>query len=390
MQSIADKQIYRPYIDGLRGLAVLSVLGVHLPTNFHFPGLEPLVAAGARGVQLFFLLSAFTLFRSSKNKYQKEASPRRNFYIRRFFRIMPLWWISTLVYAIADGRSLANTIPSIFMYFGFIRFDPVSEAFPLGWSIFVEETFYILLPLIFVFISDIKKAFVFFVTLSVLSVVWIKTAALFGIPSTNYFISLFPIAQWPCLALGILIYFISEHPEFDAKFLKNVKLMRWTEAAALLMVCFLYSSNFLVMTIPLALFFLLSISARTLSGKIARLGIIRQFGICCYSIYLFHIVLIRYLEPVRVWCLETLHLTGAPGEIRYLAWFPIFAAINLLFGVICFQLIERPCVDLGKKLIRSLEPRKAGPGHLPVKESAAEPQRHALPDPGIKSSPSPQ
>lgn len=87
MQSIADSQIYRPYIDGLRGLAVLAVLGVHMPTgpgHFHFTGFEQLTAAGARGVQLFFLLSAFTLFRSLKSKYQKEASPRRNFYIRRF------------------------------------------------------------------------------------------------------------------------------------------------------------------------------------------------------------------------------------------------------------------------------------------------------------------
>lgn len=363
IQSIADRQIHRPYIDGLRGLAILAVLGVHLPAgsgNFYFSGFNDVLAAGASGVQLFFLLSAFTLFRSSKSKYRREVSPRRNFYIRRFFRILPLWWISTLVYSFVTDRSLIESLPTIFMYFGFVRYDILNEVVPGGWSIFVEETFYLLLPLIFVSIASLRKAILFFAVLALVSIGWIKTAPLFGIPNTNFFISLFPIAQWPCLALGIIVYFFSEHEAFDRVFLQNIKLLRITELTAFILILFLYKSNFLAMSIPLALVFLVSISGRTLLGKITRLNLIRQFGVCCYSIYLFHIFLMGRMEPLRMWCLEALHLSGAPGEVLFLVWYPIFAGICLLFGFISFQFIERPCVNLGKKLIRGLEEKNLG------------------------------
>src|SRR6266545_836414 len=98
-ETIADPAIHLPAIDGLRGIAVLMVLAVHTSQRvgnvgldaFQFPIIGEFVNAGARGVELFFLLSAFTLFRSSKAKYSQETNPRRNFYIRRAFRILPLW-----------------------------------------------------------------------------------------------------------------------------------------------------------------------------------------------------------------------------------------------------------------------------------------------------------
>lgn len=90
-QTIADPEIYLPAIDGLRGIAVLMVLAVHTSQRvgnvglemFRFPLIGEFIDAGARGVELFFLLSAFTLFRSSRAKYSEESNPRRNFYIRR-------------------------------------------------------------------------------------------------------------------------------------------------------------------------------------------------------------------------------------------------------------------------------------------------------------------
>ena len=50
------------YIDALRGWAILGVIIVHSSQNFELPSiLSRLSAAGARGVQLFFVVSALTL-----------------------------------------------------------------------------------------------------------------------------------------------------------------------------------------------------------------------------------------------------------------------------------------------------------------------------------------
>ncbi len=120
-QAIADPALHVPAIDGLRGIAVLMVLAVHTSQRvsnvgleaFHFSLIGEFVNAGARGVELFFLLSAFTLFRSSKAKYSEECNPRRNFYIRRAFRILPLWWMAVTLYALWGAEVLARVCQTI-------------------------------------------------------------------------------------------------------------------------------------------------------------------------------------------------------------------------------------------------------------------------------------
>lgn len=94
--SIADKADHRSYIDGWRGIAILLVIMVHTSqycgNNGHglflLPFSERFFNSGARGVQLFFILSAFTLFNSSYRRFKIDASPRRDFYLRRAFRIL--------------------------------------------------------------------------------------------------------------------------------------------------------------------------------------------------------------------------------------------------------------------------------------------------------------
>ncbi len=85
-----------PYIDALRGLAIFGVLLAHVwnlvkPDNalLDFLGLH-----GARGVQLFYVVSALTLLMSREKRQGKEQAPTRNFFIRRFFRIAPLYWVT--------------------------------------------------------------------------------------------------------------------------------------------------------------------------------------------------------------------------------------------------------------------------------------------------------
>src|SRR5947209_15395493 len=82
------------FIDSLRGLAILGVLLVHAgqATAGLSSAMTKLTTAGQYGVQLFFVASAFTLFLSQDSR-KNESHPIRNFFIRRFFRIAPLFYV---------------------------------------------------------------------------------------------------------------------------------------------------------------------------------------------------------------------------------------------------------------------------------------------------------
>src|ERR1700750_1903647 len=88
-------------LDSLRGIAVLNVLLVHSvywsdKRQLHPHAIAEALYAGQRGVQLFFLVSAFTLFLSFE-KRRRELRPTLNFFIRRIFRITPMFWLATIL-----------------------------------------------------------------------------------------------------------------------------------------------------------------------------------------------------------------------------------------------------------------------------------------------------
>src|SRR5258708_32803586 len=92
------------YIDALRGYAILMVIAVH--TSEAFPdlpsSLSKILSQGARGVQLFFVTSALTLSLSWVARQENAAE----FYIRRFFRIAPMFWIAVVVFRCINGTGL--------------------------------------------------------------------------------------------------------------------------------------------------------------------------------------------------------------------------------------------------------------------------------------------
>jgi len=152
MQSIAERKYYYPYIDGLRGIAVLMVLIVHTSQyvgnvhsgSFRFSFVEGFINSGARGVQLFFILSAFTLFNSSWVRYKVEKYAKLNFYIRRIFRILPFWIfvVICMAFIIGANHDINRIVTNISFAFGFVRFRPHVELVTGGWTLFVEESFF--------------------------------------------------------------------------------------------------------------------------------------------------------------------------------------------------------------------------------------------------------
>jgi len=143
------------YIDALRCYAFLGVLTVHATLQVASLPHADLARAGMYGVQLFFLLSAVTLLRSASIRSSKERFPIRNFFIRRLFRVAPLFWFGIVLYFFVSGVAPTYWAPNgigrwhyISTFFFLHGWAPTSfnSVVPGGWSIAAEMTFYLFLP----------------------------------------------------------------------------------------------------------------------------------------------------------------------------------------------------------------------------------------------------
>jgi peptidoglycan/LPS O-acetylase OafA/YrhL len=148
---------YRPDIDGLRALAVLSVIVFHLEPA-RLPG-------GFVGVDVFFVISGFLISSLLMSDLRRGTFSYAGFYIRRIRRIFPAL-ILVLVTVLVAGwflllpqeyRQLGQHVVAGALFFSNIMlwteagyFDTTSSAKPLLhlWSLGVEEQFYIVWPIV--------------------------------------------------------------------------------------------------------------------------------------------------------------------------------------------------------------------------------------------------
>ncbi|QWD74039.1 acyltransferase [Polynucleobacter sp. TSB-Sco08W16] len=149
---------YRPDIDGLRGIAILSVVIYHA-----FP---QLLNGGFIGVDIFFVISGYLITSIITSNLNQSSFSFIDFYCRRIARIFPSL-IVVLVFTYACGwlgfsaaefsqlgkhiASGAGFVSNLVLWQEVSYFDNSAETKALLhlWSLAVEEQFYLFSPLIF-------------------------------------------------------------------------------------------------------------------------------------------------------------------------------------------------------------------------------------------------
>jgi len=157
MSSTTTRLKYRPDIDGLRAIAVLSVIGFHAFPN-HLKG-------GFIGVDVFFVISGYLISRIILEGLDSGTFSFFNFYSRRIRRIFPsLIVVLSISYIVGWFTLLADEYKQLGIHIlsgaGFFSnlllwkesgyFDSSAETKPLLhlWSLGVEEQFYVAYPLL--------------------------------------------------------------------------------------------------------------------------------------------------------------------------------------------------------------------------------------------------
>jgi peptidoglycan/LPS O-acetylase OafA/YrhL len=152
---------HRPELDGVRGIAILLVLLLHLGVPF-FTG-------GFLGVDIFFVLSGFLITSLLVQEFDAGGSiSLKRFYIRRALRLMPAVGVYLLVngiYALLflDREQASLIYQGILLTMSYVSnwvfaFAPAVKVGPLGitWSLAIEEQFYLVWPLILVLLLKLK------------------------------------------------------------------------------------------------------------------------------------------------------------------------------------------------------------------------------------------
>ncbi len=141
-------------LDHLRALAILLVLAFHYQRQFSHPAWANwFMKIGWTGVDLFYVLSGFLI--SSQLFVQiKKANgfSLRDFFIKRFFRILPLYFFIVVAYFLFPFVREKEALPPLWKFLTFtLNFNLENQnlgTFSHAWSLCVEEHFYLFLPLI--------------------------------------------------------------------------------------------------------------------------------------------------------------------------------------------------------------------------------------------------
>ncbi len=212
----ADKHeiAYRPDIDGLRALAILSVVGYHA-----FPDWAP---GGFVGVDIFFVISGYLITGIIARALDKSRFSLREFYARRIRRIFPALTFVLLCCLLAGSATLWNSeyahlgkhalLGGAFLAnFGYWReagyFDAAAQTKPLLhlWSLGIEEQFYLLWPLLLTFAWRFVNPLRLLTAIAVLSLGW--DLYLTSVDSVAAFYS--PLSRFWELGCGGLLAMIS-------------------------------------------------------------------------------------------------------------------------------------------------------------------------------------
>lgn len=338
---------YRPEIDGLRAIAVISVIIYHLNENW--------LSGGFLGVDIFFVISGFLITGIIITEIQQNSFSLKQFYTRRIKRIYPAFitvmalvsFIASVIFIYNDFNKLRKTIELAIaflsnFYLGLTQgyFDLSANENPVLhiWSLAVEEQYYLIFPLILILaykkFREIKVLFIitlilFFILLATSFIPANFYKEVLHQPNIYYLSNL----RFPELLVGSLLAIY--HNLSASKQASNVIAILST---LLLFSClFLMNNNIAYIpgiTLILPCIFTALIIHTTSQNNIVKLCLSNKaivfIGKISYSLYLYHWIFIAFAY----------YITGEK-QINNQS-IAIVIVLTIIFSVLSYYLIEQP------------------------------------------------
>jgi len=369
---ISSRNDHIGILDALRGFLAFWVFYGHV--KMASIGQDVLWGSPALAVDGFMLLSGFLMayhWILREGRFESFRQQVKDFYIRRFFRIAPLYYVlltvalvfqkelfrikytvNTLVPPPWKGRfmifdnpifqdvSLANILSHYSFTFGFIPKFSHSNILP-DWSIGLEMQFYLIFPLLIILISRIGPFSVTFTSLMIA----IATNKLFGLYQDPGILGKF---SQPSFIFFKINYFLAGMSIAYALLSKdNRQKIAWLLLGAVS----IYGSEVQVVIIAAVLVFLLIFDPENneLISKIGSWKVFKFFGDTSYSLYLVHLLI---MYPILYYLFEQSWFLAQSDGIRFIISMAIITPLVYGAAYLLFKTIEINGIRLGRNIIK--------------------------------------
>jgi peptidoglycan/LPS O-acetylase OafA/YrhL len=300
----SGKKTYRPDIDILRAVAVISVI------LFHFGYLPN----GYLGVDVFFAISGYLITRILYDELIVDSFSLKQFYLRRIRRIIPLMLvvsITTLIVGLVvmlpdDLENLSQSVIATTLFSNNILLWLTSRNYwnlandfkPLmhTWSLGVEEQFYLLFPFIFLLCTGVRKRFVLPV-LTLLALVSILLFLFSANPGAKFYLTQYRFFE---LAMGGFAAILFKNKKLGIKFQPLWLLI----IVAVLFYPFAFAPDLKLLTVVMSSVAFLCFSGtgnenHWLIGNRNRIGIF--LGKISFSLYMWHQPVLAFTRYAFSW-----------------------------------------------------------------------------------------
>ncbi|MEO6874495.1 MAG: acyltransferase [Opitutaceae bacterium] len=350
-------------LDIVRGLAAMLTYIAHY--FMMYPGGSPPEISGLssvvwrhfpKGVPLFFALSGLSLFLGYFPR-RHEPAMLREFFVRRFFRIAPLFYLALGISiailwhrggAVTGGELLANVTLTFGLFPGIHK-----SLVDAGWSVGVEVLFYLVFPLLLTWVVNQGRSVVLWMVASVVAVV--AYVYLRRLLPGLYYAEMSALIYAHFFATGIVVYFFYEAWKHRGR--PNERIIAWAGpgvAIATILVLILggpvripfvtaVGAKIILWALPMG--FLL-LAACTVSTPWRWLRPLVWLGKCSYSVYLLH-------PLILIFACGFIHPVAPPTSTdlgRFSGVFALTTALLLVVSGLSYRYFERPFMQLARRL----------------------------------------
>ncbi len=346
-------------MDSLRGLFALCVAIYHFSAWTHVfgrgtPASSAVAALGIYSVEGFFIISGFCFFHLY-GRTGISAGALRGFYIKRYLRLAPLYYLAfglNVIFARPVGpMTWQRVLENLTLSFGL--FHPNHARVLGGWSIGIEVVFYLAFPLLAWLLRSraaLLAATCGFVLLAFLhdgqkaptTSIWLRFDQYVQVPNHAFLFLLGGVladlrrsvdVRLPSAILLLMLFAVGwvavqHQPVFQDHF----EVMQGVSRFRHLLACFAVV--------------LLCALGRPMAGLVSKP--MRWLGDVSYSVYLLH--------PFASFAVTSV----LPAEASPITAFALGLLLTFGFAAVSRRWIEEPAIALGKRLSRSDGPPSTG------------------------------
>jgi peptidoglycan/LPS O-acetylase OafA/YrhL len=364
------QRVYFPELDGLRALCALLVITAHLYSHKEWW----VWLAGDRGVSVFFVLSGYLITTLALREERREGRlSLPAFYVRRCCRLFPLYYLVLGFYCLmllGFGRgtpdqcgALGEALPWNLVYCQEVPFyrllvlDQRDLPFFQGWSLGIEEKFYLIWPLLAFVLWRGRQRRRVRGTAALAGVLAIVSAWLAGLDPNWRVVGRFLHSFYPILTGCLAAFLLHDRAGFER--LRRLTLLGRGVPAVILFLAVHFATPWgggllhqgIVVLYPLATTALL-VPLLTSEGPAARLlrwQPLQFVGRLSYGVYLLHLLALGVAYRLL------------PAGLRHpavsLLAFALASVLSVAGAWVLSLAIEVPCIRLGRRWSRLLTER---------------------------------